>query len=155
MIEPVIRAASTEDSAAIAELIYVLACRFILPGFGAAGQQRFLEVHDAESIAERIAGNFRYHVAETGEGVVGVVGTRDDSHLYHLFVAESYQGRGLGRSLWDRARAECLAHGSPDAFTVSASINAVPIYESFGFVVVAPLQNREGVLSIPMKLPLV
>jgi len=143
------------DSAPIAELIYVLACRFILPGFSDAGRARFLEVHDAESIAERIAGNFRYHVAETGEGIVGVVGTRDDSHLYHLFVAESCQGRGLGRSLWDRARAECLAHGSPEAFTVNALINAVPIYQSFGFVVVAALQDREGVSSIPMKLALV
>jgi len=144
-----------EDSAAIAELIYGLACRFILPGFSAAGQERFLELHDAESIAERMAGRFRYHVAETVEGIVGVVGTRDNSHLYHLFVAEPYQGRGLGRSLWDRAKAECLVHGSPEAFTVNASINAVPIYQSFGFVVVATLQDQEGVLSVPMKLPLV
>src|SRR5690606_40652166 len=75
---------------------------------------------------------FDYHVAEVAGEIVGVVGMRDGSHVYHLFVAEEHQGRGLGRALWEHAKAECLRRGRPAAFTVNSSRGAVPIYERFG-----------------------
>lgn len=79
---------------------------------------------------------------------------RDSAHLFTLFVAEDFQGQGLGRRLWELARAECLAAGNPGAFTVNSSKYAVPVYERFGFVVAGPVQTRNGVLYVPMKMTL-
>nr|MBO2513883.1 hypothetical protein [Gammaproteobacteria bacterium] len=86
--------------------------------------------------------------------IVGVVGMRDGSHVYHLFVAEEHQGRGLGRVLREHAKAECLRRGRPAAFTVNSSRGAVPIYERFGFRIAAPEQEVEGVRFVPMRLEL-
>lgn len=103
---------------------------------------------------QRIASNYCFHVAEAQGQVAGVVGVRDGAHLFTLFVAEDFQGQGLGRRLWELARAECLAAGNPGAFTVNSSKYAVPVYERFGFVVAGPVQSRSGVLFVPMKMTL-
>jgi GNAT superfamily N-acetyltransferase len=83
---------------------------------------------------------------------VGVVGISEPSHLYHLFVAARLHGRGLGRRLWEFARAQWPASSGPRTWTINASRYAVPVYERFGFVATGPLQAKGGVLSVPMEL---
>lgn len=56
----------------------------------------------------------------------GVVGVRDNSHLYHLFVAKPFQGCGLGRRLWEHAKAQYLAAGNPGVFTVNRARTSDP-----------------------------
>ena len=58
------------------------------------------------AIAKYIRRGYRYHVAENENVIVGIVGIRDNSHLYHLFVAESHQGRGMAKALWEKAMNE-------------------------------------------------
>jgi GNAT superfamily N-acetyltransferase len=145
MAQPTIRAARLDDSEQIAALIGELALKFIVPEFSPAGRNRFLSDHTPASIAKRMQAGFDYHVAETPAEVVGVVGVRESSHLYHLFVAGAIQGRGLGRRLWEHAKAVCLDKGNPGIFTVNSSRNAVRMYERLGFVVTAPVQDIGGV----------
>jgi GNAT superfamily N-acetyltransferase len=147
----VIRLAAVADAEPIAALITRVAAKYILPEFSPEGQARFLADHRPETVARRMETGFCYHVAEASGDLVGVVGVRDGSHLFHLFVDELSQGRGLGRALWERARARCLAEGNPGIFTVNSSRNAVPVYERFGFLVAAPVQDAGGVLFVPMK----
>lgn len=154
MPHPIIRPATIEDAGDIADLITGLADAFILHEFVPEARARFLSDHTPPSIVRRMQSGFRYHVAESDGAIVGVVGVRDNSHLYHLFVAEAFQGRKLGRELWEHVKAECLAAGNPGAFTVNSSKNAVPVYERFGFTVAAPVQDAGGVLFVPMKLTL-
>lgn len=47
-------------------------------------------------------GRCRYHVAESAGKLVGVVGVRDDTHLFHLFVAEGFHRRGPRHPPLDR-----------------------------------------------------
>ena len=82
--------------------------------------------------------------------IVGFVGVRDNKHLYHLFVANDFQRRGVARRLWTVAREECIAAGNPGTFTVNSSNNAVAAYERLGFVRSGPTKNDDGVLYNPM-----
>jgi GNAT superfamily N-acetyltransferase len=152
MKDVLIRPARPEDADTIADLIASVASRFVLHEFPTRGQAAFLRDHTPDLIAQRIEANFRFHVAESAGEIVGVVALRDGAHLYDLFVAEAFHGRGLGRALWERAKAEALANGNPGEFSVSSSRYAVPVYERFGFVATGPVQERDGVQFVPMRL---
>ena len=104
------------------------------------------------AMVDRIRTRFRYRIAELDGELVAVIGVRDWAHLSHLFIAEAFQGQGLGRALWEQAKVGCLERGSPGSFTVNAERIAVPVYERFGFVTTGSVQDMGGVQFVPMKL---
>ena len=146
------RIAEVGDAERIAALIRELAAKFILCDFSAEGKSRFLSDHTSMAVVDRIRTRFRYRIAESDGELVAVIGVRDWAHLSHLFVAEAFQGQGLGRALWEQAKAECLERGNPGTFTVNSSKKAVPVYETFGFVATASVQVIGGVQFVPMRL---
>jgi len=147
-----IREARHSDADRIAILISDLAREFILADVAAEAQSRFLNALSPAAIAEFMRGPFRYHVLEIDAELVGVVGVRDNRHLYHLFIAKRFQSQGLARQLWRHAAAACLDGGNPGEFTVNSSINAVAFYERLGFVATASRLERSGISFVPMKL---
>ncbi|ABK48529.1 GCN5-related N-acetyltransferase [Shewanella sp. ANA-3] len=150
-----IRAATTTDIEAISALITQLTQVYIAPTCTDVGAETLVNAMSVESVAHYFALGYQYHVAinETGE-LVGVVGMKDNSHLYHLFVADIAKGQGLSRQLWELAKAECLAKGNPGTFTVNSAVNALPVYQHFGFVAQSDIRERGGIRDIPMQLVL-
>lgn len=107
----------------------------------------FLATLTPSATAERIGSpSFRYYVAEDAGAIVGVIALREGFHLYHLFVREDAHGRGIARSLWERAKSES---GSP-SFMVNSSLPAIPVYERFGFVATESAQSKNGLVYVPM-----
>ncbi|RYZ90440.1 MAG: GNAT family N-acetyltransferase [Proteobacteria bacterium] len=51
----------------------------------------------------RTVEKFQYQVWEDHHTIIGVVGLRRPSHLFHLHVARDFHGKGLGRTLWEAA----------------------------------------------------
>jgi GNAT superfamily N-acetyltransferase len=149
-----VRLLRTDDIRAVAALLEHLARRSITAEFSEQAQTRFLLANNASAIAGFVAQGFRYHVAEAGGELAGFVGVRNNAHLYHLFVAETMQGKGVARQLWTVAMDACLRAGNPGRFTVNSSNHAVPVYEAFGFTRSAPTQDDAGVLYNPMVLDL-
>jgi ribosomal protein S18 acetylase RimI-like enzyme len=147
-----IRTLVQADVPAVAALLERLARKSITVEFSAAAEDKFLRANDAAAISSFVENGFNYHVAKVGSEVIGFVGVRDNSHLYHLFVAEEAQRNGVARSLWNVAKAACDAAGNAGRFTVNSSNNAVEVYKSFGFVRAAPMQDSDGVLYNPMVL---
>ena len=147
-----IRPIQPDDIEPVALLLRELATEFIIGEFEPAAQQHFLARNDAGAIRERIAKGFRYHVAEIEGQLAGFVGTRDNRHLYHLFVAKRLHRRGIGSKMWDVAKAACEDAGHHGDFTVNSSNNSVHIYERWGFARSGPMVNSDGVLYNPMKL---
>ena len=94
---------------------------------------------------------FRYHVAEFNNQVVGVIGIKNNNHLYHLFVSEAHHKKGIGRLLWAVARDACIAAGNSETFIVNSSRYAQDFYKKLGFVAQSEPQERNGVVSIPMR----
>jgi len=77
--------------------------------------------------------------------LAGFIAIRPPSHLFHLFVAQPFQRRGVARALWDHARGDAVA------FTVNSSPYAIPAYEAMGFRCDGPLACHNGVTFQPMR----
>lgn len=143
---------SPSDAEAISALVIELSEPFYLSP-SRAGAEPFIASVSPE--AERTylsASNFSFHVARSESGLAGVVALRDNSHLFHLFVAKAFQGKRLASRLWNIAKAEALRAGNPGEFTVNSSLNAVPVYEKFGFVREGEVQHMHGISFQPMRL---
>jgi GNAT superfamily N-acetyltransferase len=96
-----------------------------------------------------------YLVAATSTTeLVGAAAISGDQKVEHLFVDPAYQGIGLGRRLWEHLRDHALRSGNPGLFKVNSSLNAVPIYERFGFIIAAPKVEQYGGAYVPMILKL-
>ena len=96
--------------------------------------------------------NIDYRVADEDGVFCGAAALRDCRHLQHLFVVPAFQQRGIGRQLWRAVRDAALAAGNAGEFTVNASLNAVPVYQRFGFESVGGPQQNKGLIFQPMKL---
>lgn len=142
------------DVAPAAALLRRAALDFILHESTPDGAREFLAKNDAAGLRANIAAGFVYQAALVDGALAGFIGLRDRSHVFHLFVGENWQRRGIARKLWETARAVALDAGGaahPGVFTVNASNHALPFYESLGFVRSAPMQVA-AVLYNPMRL---
>lgn len=79
--------------------------------------------------------------------IQGYISIKNQSHIYHLFVSEAYQGKGVAKQLWNHAR----AFTQSESFTVRSSLYAVPVYKQFGFVEAGDVGCKDGVSFVPMK----
>ncbi|HYE36463.1 GNAT family N-acetyltransferase [Methylocaldum sp.] len=149
-----IRLATLDDAPGISALARDMTKRFIASEFSEEAARRLLDSMDETSIKSYIESGYRYHVAEENGELVGVVAVRDNRHLYHLFVSERFQGKGLAKRLWEVAKAASIGSGNPGVFTVNSSRYAVGVYEKFGFVRQSEAIDVSGVICIPMKLEL-
>jgi predicted GNAT family N-acyltransferase len=61
-------------------------------------------------------------------------------------------GQGIASTLWDIAKEAAASDGNTGRFTVNSSVNAVPIYERFGFVATGAVQVQNGIAFVPMEL---
>lgn len=147
-----IRNATEADAKRISELIHSLSGPFTVSPTGKGAELFFASITEQAIRSYLLADNFSYLVAESGSELAGVVAMRDKRHLYHLFVAQAFQGQGLSRSLWATVRKAALAAGSAGHFTVNSSLNAVPVYERLGFTPSAPKVETHGIAFLPMKL---
>ena len=85
--------------------------------------------------------DFTNIVAEIDNCIVGYISIQDNNHLYHLFVSQEYQGKGIARQLWIEAQKTCLS----SKYTVNSSIYGIPVYEKFGFVAVGSTREKDGI----------
>lgn len=149
-----LRLATLADVPRISTLVRHLTEKYIAHEMPAAAANRLLGSMVEPAIRRYLASGYRYHVAEVNGELAGVVAVRDNRHLYHLYVAERFQGQGLARALWQVAKAASLEAGNPGVFTVNSSRFAVGLYEKFGFVGRGEVVDEAGVIHIPMTLEL-
>ena len=145
-----IRQAGAEDAAAISALVQEVASGFLLNEFSEEGKQHFLRAIKPDAIAGYLDGDFVYFLAESGDELAGLIAMRDFRHLYHLFVRAGFHGKGIARSLWEHARAQCLIAGNPGEFTVNSSAYALAVYRKWGFKQTGPPFEKSGIVSTPM-----
>jgi GNAT superfamily N-acetyltransferase len=148
MSAPRLRPARTSDAAACAALV-----RALTPGADSqplpTGLDRFLASIAAPRQATYIAEQ-RYCVAvDAQDRPIGLAALRAPRHLFHLFVAADWQGRGLGLRLF-RAVTEADEHLP---LTVNSSLAAVGFYTRLGFLPTQALQFNDGIHYLPMQRP--
>lgn len=146
-----IRLATIADAEPICRLARPLLERFVFPDFSEEGRRTLLEHCPPEKFETRLRSDFRFHVAEADGEIIGSVGICAERHLFHLFVAEAYHRQGVARLLWETAKSAAQSGNGGAGFTVNSSRYAVPVYRAFGFVEVGPEEDKQGVISVPMR----
>jgi ribosomal protein S18 acetylase RimI-like enzyme len=142
-----LRPAVGADFPALAQLLHDLACRFITPAMAPEVASTFLRENDAAALLGYRERGHVFRVATIAGEIAGFIALRPPSHVFHLFVGERWQRRGVARALWDGARADA---GPQAQFTVNSSPYAVPAYAALGFRTDGVLQVRNGVAFQPM-----
>jgi GNAT superfamily N-acetyltransferase len=144
---PIIRAASPDDSIAMAAVVRAAASPLMRETtiLGGVGLDRFIRDQIASEAANR------FLVAEVGGHIVGMSAWRyegEELFLNHLFVHPSAQGRRVGTSLWARGLAGC---NTGAARTLSLDVyedntRAAAWYRSLGLEPVA----QRIVMAVPI-----
>ncbi|MES2933907.1 MAG: GNAT family N-acetyltransferase [Pseudomonadota bacterium] len=146
-----IRSALATDATAISHLIKGVTHYFTLDQQG-HGAEAFLKGIEPAAILGYInALNIDYFVGKVDDQLAGVVALRDQTHLYHLFVAPDFQNRGYSRQLWQYASEAAILAGNQTGFTVNSTPYAVPVYEKFGFRASGPRLETNGIAFVPMR----
>lgn len=147
-----IRPAQIQDANAISLLIKNLSRFFTIHPQG-LGAEAFLQSVEPIAIETKISdASFSYFVAFSGSELAGLIALKNKSHLYHLFVASSFQRQGLSRQLWNYALKASLTEENTTTFTVYSSIYAQGVYEKLGFKVQGVAIETKGIVFIPMSL---
>ena len=139
-----LRTAQSHDYPHLAHMLHTLAQRFITPGMPAEAAATFLRANDEAGLLGYREQGHVVSVAEVDGAIAGFIAMRPPSHLFHLFVAQSFHRRGIARALWEHAR------GDAEVFTVNASPYAIPAYAAMGFACAGPLACHNGVTFQPM-----
>ena len=146
-----IQRATAADAPAISQLIVGLSRYFTLDP-QSRGAEAFLQTIAPLSIQALIESpNMLYFKTGQGQQLAGVIALRDNAHLYHLFVAPAFQGKGLSRMLWEHVHAMARSHGNAGHFTVNSTPHAIPVYERFGFTATGPQVETKGIAFVPMR----
>ncbi|UOD28702.1 GNAT family N-acetyltransferase [Massilia violaceinigra] len=148
-----IRPIEHSDVPAVAAMFRALAIEFIVHESPPEAAATFLRDNDEEGFLGFLRLGHAYHVAEMDGELAGFIAVRERQHLYHMFVAKKFHGRGIARALWGVARRQAIVAGGDGSFTVNASNYALPVYEAMGFERTAPMQCVNGLYFNPMKRP--
>lgn len=153
--------ATPDHAPAIAALIRPLAQDFLVtPDNPAAAAPFWASVDEAAERGYIASPRHAYTVAMRAGRLVAFIAMRDTWHVFHLFVAAPLQRQGLGARLWRHARSQAMTQaqmepGAVTAFTVNASLPAVPFYQRQGFVERGAPQVAHGIRFQPMRLAIV
>jgi GNAT superfamily N-acetyltransferase len=119
---------------------------YIAPDYAQEGIDYFYNYINENSITERSHDSkYRMHTAKIDRQIVGILETRDNSHICLFFVNKAFHRRGIGKSLFEYAFRE-----SKGDLTVNASPYGAPIYEKLGFSKINGEMIRNGITYIPM-----
>ncbi|MCL1982466.1 MAG: GNAT family N-acetyltransferase [Clostridiales bacterium] len=86
---------------------------------------------------------------ECGE-IVGVIATRDVSHVSLMFVDKRHHRKGIARQLMSHVLEEIGQNGAITEMTVNSSPYAVKAYERLGFEKTGEQQEKDGIIFTPM-----
>lgn len=99
--------------------------------------EEILGRYDLDKFTDLIKGKY-FFVVKDRQKIVGIGGLKKDdesqipNRLTTFFVDPDYQGKGVGRMLYERVRKEAVKQGC-NKLVVSSSPVAEKIYEHFGF----------------------
>lgn len=143
-----IREAREDDVHQLANLVGSLA-HFYLEGGKRSLPPWFMETIQPAAFITRIASkDYLNLVHQTGNLIDGYICIKNGSHLFHLFVPERAQGKGIARKLWSRAKA---ANPSVHHYSLRSSMYAVPVYLKLGFHKIGEPGYKSGIWFQPME----
>ena len=82
--------------------------------------------------------------------IVGVLSTRDITHISLLFVDKNHHRRGIAREMLNVVLDDLKKREDVPCITVNSSPYAVDAYERLGFCEKGEQQEKDGIIFVPM-----
>ncbi len=163
-----------ENAMSLAWLVF---SEFNAPVYGEEGSRSFLDFISGNSLKQMfLHGKYPVFLAREDEQddsslPAGMLSLRENNHISLLFVDKRYQGKGIGKSLIERAAAfvdisskEARSdRNKPEDYrymralngrlTVNSAPAAVSFYRSCGFFETGETAQNDGISYVPMMRP--
>ena len=132
----------SEMNAAL-KLVWDVFLKFEAPDYSDEGIKEF-----KKTIDDKVWVNDReFYGAIEEDKVIGVIATKDKSHIALFFVDGNYHRQGIGRRLYNMV----LESNDKNYFTVNSSPYAHEVYKHLGFEDTDSEQCIKGLRFFPMK----
>ena len=150
-MHPSIRDASPEDAPAVLQLVHASFRAHVASDWDPVAQESLLKDTSAEKLAVRIAESVIVLVFEDAGCMLGVILLPRPNLVQLCFVAPGHLGKGIGRALWEAARAR-IEERFPEVKTVelNSSPYAVAAYKALGFYPISEPFLRGGAVATRM-----
>lgn len=139
-----IRKILKEEMPEALKLVWEVFMEFEAPDYTEEGIKEFKKTIDDVSWVE--ARDF-YGAYDERNKILGVIATKDTTHIALFFVDGKYHKQGIGRKLYNKAK----SLNNNEFFTVNSSPYAHEIYKHLGFVDTDKEQCIKGLRFYPMK----
>ena len=140
----VIRRILKEEMKEALDLIWKVFLKYEAPDYTQEGIEEFKKTIDDTSWVE--SRDF-YGAYDENNILLGVIATKDITHIALFFVDGKYHKQGIGRMLYNKVK----SLNEKDFFTVNSSPYAHEVYKHLGFEDTNTEQNVNGLRFHPMK----
>lgn len=140
-----IREIKKEEMKEALELVWNVFLEYEAPDYTEEGIKEFKKCIDDKEWVE--ARDF-YGAFDDENRIVGVIATKDLSHIALFFVDGNYHRQGIGRKLYDKVK----LLNENNFFTVNSSPYAHEVYKHLGFIDTNEEQCVNGLKFYPMKI---
>ena len=140
-----IRKIKKEEMKEALELVWNVFLEYEAPDYTEKGIKEFKKCIDDKEWVE--ARDF-YGAFDEENKIVGVIATKDLSHIALFFVDGNYHRQGIGRKLYDKVK----LLNENNFFTVNSSPYAHEVYKHLGFIDTNEEQCVNGLKFYPMKI---
>lgn len=148
-----VRMAKKEEWDEAMSLAWRVFNKYDAPDYSEEGIKSFMNFITDEGLHKMfLAGEYKLFVAESGGKIVAVSSLRMRNHISLLFVAEKYQGLGVGRKMIHHMMDYLNSDEKLNYCTVNAAPYAVDFYHRLGFKDLSEERENEGIRFLPMKL---
>ena len=139
-----IRKIAKEEMNDALNLVWKVFLKYEAPDYNEEGIREFKKtIEDKAWIHER---EF-YGAFDGSNKILGVIATKDKTHIALFFVDEKHQKKGIGRKLYEKVK----SLNETGVLTVNSSFYAHEIYKHLGFIDTDHEQEVNGLRFFPMK----
>lgn len=156
-----IQLAVEDDAASLSSLILKTASYQLRNEFTDDGWVLFQKILTVETQTALIKSRkFKYLIAiddsssNHPRSIIGLLAIKAGNHLFHFFVEPDWQGKGVGKQLWQRCLEDLSDNKEITQITVNSSDFGLPFYHNIGFVMDAGRQKKNGICYTPMTFAL-
>ena len=142
-----------KDIARAIALVNDVFSEFVASGYSEQGRNTFesyLKDKLQEVSADLKSGQKKMWAYYQGDEILGVIATRNTSHISLMFVDKQHHKKGIARQMFCTVLEEIKQNKNATQVTVNSSPYAVQAYEHLGFLKTDDEQEKDGIIFIPM-----
>ena len=148
-----IREVSENDLKDAIDLVNRVFSEFVAVDYSEQGKRTFenyLRNKVDEISLDLKSGHKKMWVYYENNTIVGVISTRDTTHISLLFVDKNHHRRGIAREMLNVVLDDLKKREDVPCITVNSSPYAVDVYERLGFCKKGEQQEKDGIIFVPM-----